>query len=194
MDTWLGNCMAVSASRNGFDHAASEVKMRGIRVPRSAARAGRRTARTALRGLSRVAMVQAADVRNDNHGTSVWRLHVSRRRCIAVQRQMGAGIVVIIEIRGEKAFEMSVAHDDHMIEALAADGADEAFDVGILPGTARSRHDFFDAEAVDALSERVAVDAVAVVQEKAWRGGEGKSLHELLCRPDGSRMLGHVEV
>ena len=36
MDTWLGNCMAVSASRNGFDHAASEVKMRGIRVPSAA--------------------------------------------------------------------------------------------------------------------------------------------------------------
>ena len=35
-------------------------------------------------------------------------------------------------------------HDDDVIETLASNGADEPFDIGILPRRARRREDFVD--------------------------------------------------
>ena len=57
---------------------------------------------------------------------------------------------------------MPLAEHDHMVEALAAHGADEAFRKWILPGTARRRENFRDAHALDTMAERLAVDLVAI--------------------------------
>ena len=52
-----------------------------------------------------------------------------------------------------------------MIQELAAQGADQSFDVAVLPRRARGGDDFFDAQVFQAARHGVAVDAVAVADE-----------------------------
>ena len=54
-----------------------------------------------------------------------------------------------------------------MIQALAADGADEAFCIAVLPRTAWRGQDFLQAHALHPLVEVLAVDLVAVAQQVA---------------------------
>jgi hypothetical protein len=49
--------------------------------------------------------------------------------------------MVVGEIRAKQAAEMPVVEDDHVVQTLAAHGADHALDVGILPRAERTRHD-----------------------------------------------------
>ena len=39
---------------------------------------------------------------------------------------------------------MSLVQDDDMVQAFTADTPDQAFDIGVLPGTPGGDHDFFD--------------------------------------------------
>jgi hypothetical protein len=57
------------------------------------------------------------------------------------------------------------AEDDHVIEALAANGAHEALREWILPRRLRGCLDLFDAKPGDALAERGPVDAIAIAEE-----------------------------
>jgi len=53
---------------------------------------------------------------------------------VHVERPMNARPVVVGEVIGEKSSEMPFVEDDNEVETLAADGADDASDVGRLPG------------------------------------------------------------
>ena len=57
---------------------------------------------------------------------------------------------------------MRFVEDDDVIEALAANRSDNAFNIRILPGTRRRGDDFGDAHAGHSALERVSVDAIAV--------------------------------
>ncbi len=81
-----------------------------------------------------------------------------------------------------------------MIEALAADGADQAFDVRILPGRARGDTHLVDTEAAHTAPKSFPVYVVTVTQQVPGRGVEGKGLDYLLCRPLGRGVSGDVEV
>ena len=89
---------------------------------------------------------------------------------------------------------MTRVEDDDMIEALATDGADEPLDIGRLPGRARCDAHFINTEAAHTAPEWSAVDGIAVAQQVARRGVEGKRLDYLLCRPLGRGVFGDVEV
>jgi hypothetical protein len=87
-----------------------------------------------LRGPAEVAVVQAADF---------WNLHDLARRgaldrpevgCVLVEREMGARLVIILEVTGQDSTQVSFAEDKDVIEALAADRADQALGERILPG------------------------------------------------------------
>jgi len=92
-------------------------------------------------------------------------------------------MVVVVQVPPEDAAQRGFADDDHMIQALAPDRADDPLDVGPLPGRPRCAEHFLDAEFLDLLGEVVAEDAVAVPQEIAWRGIPRKGLPELLGGP-----------
>ena len=49
---------------------------------------------------------------------------------------------------------MPLIDDDDVVQTLAADRADDAFDVGILPGRARCRADGRETEGLDRPTER----------------------------------------
>ena len=78
-----------------------------------------------LRGPAEVAVVQAADF---------WNLHDRARRgeldrpevgCVLVEREMGARLVVIIEVSGQDSTQVSFAENKDVIETLAADRTDQ---------------------------------------------------------------------
>jgi len=44
--------------------------------------------------------------------------------------------VVVAKVTAQTATEMSLAQDDHVVEKLTAEGADDSFGEGVLPGGA----------------------------------------------------------
>ena len=57
---------------------------------------------------------------------------------------------------------MPVIEDDHVVQTFAANGANHALHVGILPRAERARHDLGDAEAGDPPTHLIIEDAVPV--------------------------------
>ena len=57
--------------------------------------------------------------------------------------------------------------DDHMIEALAANGSNHPFDIGTLPRRARCRQNFADTHVSYVFSEVIAKNSVTVAEQEA---------------------------
>ena len=89
---------------------------------------------------------------------------------------------------------MPVVEDDDVVQALAANRADHALDVGILPRAARTRHDLDDAEAGDPPTHLIVVDAVPVSQQPSGSRVLGEGFHGLLGGPRGGGVLRDVDV
>src|SRR5467141_1916375 len=83
---------------------------------------------------------------------------------------------------------------NHMIEALASNGSNHSLYIGSLPRRARRRQNFADAHASHLVSEVIAKDSIAVPQQVARELVKGKCLPQLLSRPLGGRVGGHIEV
>ena len=90
--------------------------------------------------------------------------------------------------------QMPFIEDDNVIQALSPDAANYSLYIRVLPGRARGRKYFFDAETFHSISESNTVDAVPVAYQVAWRRIEGESFHYLLSSPFRSRMIRRVEV
>ena len=141
-----------------------------------------------------VVVVQAADVGDLDDPASARRLRRPRDRGVLVQRQVSAPLVVVAEISSQVATERAFVPDDDVVEALAADGADDPFDERVLPRRVRGREDFLDPQASYRATERLAVDAVPVADEETRSVGPRPRLAELLGGPDGRRVGGDVDV
>src|SRR2546425_7792863 len=97
--------------------------------------AGGERDRPGLRRSSDVAVVEAADVGQGNHAAELGWLG-PRLGCILLEREMRPRAVVVAKVAAQTATEMSLAQDDHVVEKLTAEGADESFGEGVLPGGA----------------------------------------------------------
>jgi hypothetical protein len=84
---------------------------------------------------SLVTVVQAADFRERDRAAFVRSLHAAWRRRVFRQGEMGPRSVIVENISGERAPQMRLIEDDHVIEALAAHGTDQALRIRILPRT-----------------------------------------------------------
>ena len=102
--------------------------------------------------------------------------------------------MVIGEVARQDAPQVPFAEHENMIQALAADRADEPLREGVLPRIVGCREDFCDAHALHSVLELLAVDAVAIAEEIGRRGVVREGLHDLLGRPLRGGVLGHVEV
>ena len=89
---------------------------------------------------------------------------------------------------------MSLVEHDHVVETLAAQRADQAFLVWILPRGPRRGPDIRQAEGGDRPPESLVEDRVAVVQEHARGHVPGERLAQLLARPRRCRPRRHVDV
>jgi len=102
--------------------------------------------------------------------------------------------VVVAEIAGKRPPQRRLVKDDHMIEALAANCANHAFDVGSLPRRSRRRKYLLYAHLLDFLRKLVAKDSVAISQEVARRGVPRKRVTQLLSRPFPRRVSRDIEM
>ena len=90
--------------------------------------------------------------------------------------------------------QRGLVQNDHVIEALAAKGADDAFRVGTLPRGLRCRKNFLDSHSVYFLRKLIAEDPVAIPKQVPRDLLKGKGLPELPGGPLGHRMGSDVEV
>jgi hypothetical protein len=121
-------------------------------------------------------------------------LHPSWLRRVLPQGEVGAGPVVVDAVGAQQATQMGLVQHDDVVEALAAQGPDEALHVRILPRRPRRRLDFMDFQGLDAAREHDPVDRIAVPQKVSGRRVPRERLDDLLGRPLGCRAVGHVDV
>ena len=92
-----------------------------------------------LCGPAAVPMMEAADHGRLDDPALIGTLHRSGLRGVLVEGEVCSGAVVVDEVVAQQATQVGLVQDDDVIEALAAQGADEAFDIGILPRGPRRR-------------------------------------------------------
>src|SRR3954453_23924529 len=78
---------------------------------------------------------------------------------------MCPGAVVILLVRAQHMPQMPLAKDDHMIEALASDRADQLFGVAVLPRRSWRWRSVANAHRAETTHKRFAVDVVAIANE-----------------------------
>src|SRR5712692_10540155 len=107
-------------------------------------------------------MMQAADF-SDSHHLSAPAWHDGAGvRTILVEREMSAGALVVVEVRGQDATQMALVEDHEVFQTLAANRTDHALDVSILPGCAWRRDDLRDPHRFDSVAEVCAIRPVAI--------------------------------
>src|SRR6266851_4303460 len=139
-------------------------------------------------------MMESADLGQRNDAAVLRWLDGARLRRILLEREMGARAVVVEEVAAQTTTEVSLVQDDDLVEQFAAEGANDAFGEGVLPGRAWRSENFGQPHALRSSPELATVDAVAIAQEVAGRRVIGERLDDLLRSPSGSGGIGDVEV
>jgi len=88
---------------------------------------------------------------------------------ILVQRQLSAGTIVIVGVGAKHAAQMRFAEHDEVVQALSANGPDQPFDRGVLPGRLRCRRAISNTYGSKASPEDLPIDAVTVTDEIGGR-------------------------
>ena len=78
-------------------------------------------------------MMESADLGKRHDLSGAAGLNGSPLGGVLVQRKMGSGSVVIIEVGHKDPSQMSFIQDDHVVQAFAPHAADQAFRIRILP-------------------------------------------------------------
>lgn len=115
-------------------------------------------------------------------------------RGVLVEREAGPEPMVVRDVLAQVAAQATLVPDDHVVEALAAEGADQAFGKRILPRRVGRHGDFLHVERAEGAAEDGRVDAVAIAEEEARRGVVRPGFAQLLRRPRGGGVGGHVDV
>ncbi len=89
---------------------------------------------------------------------------------------------------------MPLVEHNEVVEAFAADGADDPLGEGILPWRVGRDKNLVKAETVDATVEGVAVDRVTISKEIAWGRVVGEDVDDLLGGPGVGGVVGDVDV
>jgi hypothetical protein len=78
-------------------------------------------------------MMQAANLRNFDHLTDPARHDRAWVGAILVERKMGAGSMLVVDVPRQNAAQMALVEHHNVIKKLAANRADDPLDVGVLP-------------------------------------------------------------
>ena len=106
-----------------------------------------------------VPVMQPADVREGDHAALTRWFDLTRDRRVAVERQVASRLVVVREVRGQDPQQVRFVEHDHVVQAFAANRADESLHVRVLPGRAVRDDDFLDAQVLEAFAEVLPVNA-----------------------------------
>ena len=79
-------------------------------------------------------MMQSADLREGDNLASGGRVCGTGVRTVLVEREMRSGPMIVLNVGRQDASQMTLVDDDDVIKAFAADRANDALDLGVLPG------------------------------------------------------------
>ena len=77
--------------------------------------------------------------------------------------------MIVVDVLPQDSRQVPLVENDHVVEPLTSQGADQPFDERILPRRARRRQYPLDAECHDAPIEGRAVDPISVPQQVSRR-------------------------
>jgi hypothetical protein len=137
-------------------------------------------------------MVQATKERQCDDSTLLGRFDWTRLRAILLQRSMRPTPAMIVNIVGQQAGKGLRMKHEHLVEALAPEGADEPFHKRVLPGRTGGNGLFLQAQGEGPRLEFTAVNAVAIAQQVAGWVGVGNSLGALLSRLGDRRRIRYI--
>ena len=89
---------------------------------------------------------------------------------------------------------MPLMDNDHVVQTLAPDRPDHAFNVRILPGSPRGRQHCLDAHLLQYPLRIGSVNRITVPDDKAGRGVPRPRVAELLCGPPCGRVRRDIHV
>jgi hypothetical protein len=95
--------------------------------------------------------MQAAQTRKDDDLAELGRLYGAVVRRVLAQGQVHSVLVVPVAELAEQALGVPLVQHDHVIEALAAKGADQPFGEGVHPRRPQGGADLADTKALDPL-------------------------------------------
>ena len=107
---------------------------------------------------------------------------------------MRADGIVVVDVLGEDASEVTLAQDDHVIEALSSDGADHTLGDGIRLRSSERRDDRHDAETAQPQIEVTSKARVPVAYQLEGLLSPGCGGDDLTPDPLSARMPGDVPV
>src|SRR5580704_6085959 len=138
--------------------------------------------------------MQSADLRKLHHLSELRRLYPPRDRSILVERQVSPRPLIVFEIQLQDATQPSFIRGYDVVQALAANRADQALDIGILPRRLRSGEDFANAQPPCRFVEFLSVAAVAIAKQIAGPTVPSESFQQLPGRPFRRGIRGYSEM
>ena len=112
-------------------------------------------------------VMQTADVWDCDDRAAGWRLGSPRDGSILVQREVSAPLVIVGEVALQVAAQRALVPHDDVIEALAPEGSDHAFNERILPRTTRRRQHVFDAHVLQGTPRIRSVNRITIPDDEA---------------------------
>jgi hypothetical protein len=135
-----------------------------------------------------VPMVESTDLRDGDDPASVGRLHRTSFRAVFPPVPVCAAAMVIVNESPEVPVKTALSKYDDVIHTLAANGADDSFDIRTVRWGARLRKQLSDAHRLHLIDEVLADDAVPVSQQIARRTLPWECFAHLFSRPLRRRM------
>ena len=89
--------------------------------------------------------------------------------------------------------KMLFVEDDDVIKAISADGSDQSFGESILPGRSSRYRAVPYAHGSEAPNKSVAIRAITIPNDIAWRFIPAAGFGQLTSDPFGTRMCGHAQ-
>ena len=89
---------------------------------------------------------------------------------------------------------MPVIDDDNVVQAFASNTANHAFDVTILPRTARRNPNLLNAHSFKSRREGMPIDSISIQNQISGRTVLRKRLNDLLCSPERGWVFGDIEM
>ena len=78
-------------------------------------------------------MMQSANFRERDHVSFGRRLNAACRWGVLLQGEVCSRPVIVGDVRGQEASQMSLAEDDHVVQTLAPNGSDQSLRIWVLP-------------------------------------------------------------
>ncbi len=92
-----------------------------------------------LRGAALVTMMESADFRDGNNAAHARRLDRVMFRCVLFQSQVRPAPMMVVHETLQVTGQAPFAEHDHVVQAFAADGANDPFHISSLPGGTQCR-------------------------------------------------------